>query len=231
MKDGNYLLFDSMGFTFGVKTSSVKAVLNPTKLTTLPNSKDFVLGLMNLRGEAVLIYDLARMLKIGSIIDLQSAKTILIEGGEAGDFAIAVETVKKVFSPQKFKKGVLPAGILSSNLIKGVIETTKESIVLLDNLEKGKGLENLHSLNLFHVFQPFIFSTGHQARNLREFLHQLEIIPNEDFDYHFNEKTNHFSPWLKNILNEEKLANSIKIATDRQQIIIKIQRRLCTKMC
>ena len=53
-------------------------------------------------------------------------------------------------------------------------------------------------------------SIGKVAHNLREFSESLRTVPTNSIEFHLRDGCNDFEAWLKNIMQETKLAEEVK---------------------
>lgn len=58
-----YLLFESANSVYGLNILKINEILKPVVVTRLPNAEDFVLGVMNLRGNIVPVFDIKKIIK------------------------------------------------------------------------------------------------------------------------------------------------------------------------
>lgn len=61
-----YSVFSISERLFGLEIASVKEVLNFPMITKLPNTQSHVLGIYNLRGEIISLFDMQQLLGLGS---------------------------------------------------------------------------------------------------------------------------------------------------------------------
>ncbi len=67
---------------FLIEMSFVSDIIPSARISCIPKGKDFMLGMMNVRGGIVLIADLARLLHLESNLTQQNAKVVLLKTGE-----------------------------------------------------------------------------------------------------------------------------------------------------
>jgi hypothetical protein len=63
----------------------------------------------------------------------------------------------------------------------------------------------------------FWCSDGHLLRNLKELGEALVAMSDHTFAYHSNEIKRDFSKWIREVIGDEKLAQTLEAATDREQ--------------
>lgn len=63
----------------------------------------------------------------------------------------------------------------------------------------------------------FWCNDGHLLRDLRELGEALAAMSDWTFCYHFNEAKNDFCKWIREVVGDEKLAQSLETAVNREQ--------------
>jgi len=66
----------------------------------------------------------------------------------------------------------------------------------------------------------FYFKHGRRASNIEELKTALESIDESEFKHHVNNDKNDFANWVEDVFGEQKLANSMREASDKGGIII-----------
>ncbi len=86
------------GRSFGVDVASVREIKGWQPTTPLPNAASHVLGVINLRGAIIAVYDLRRRLGLGSSTISRSSVVIVIDLGErlAGLLVDAVSDIVEI---------------------------------------------------------------------------------------------------------------------------------------
>ena len=79
---GNYLTFTIAGETCAVAVHDVEAVLEKTELSRVSGVPDYIVGLLNLRGEAIPVIDVRRKLGLDADEGLQDRCIIVIALGD-----------------------------------------------------------------------------------------------------------------------------------------------------
>jgi purine-binding chemotaxis protein CheW len=112
------------GALFGLDTTMVEEVVRPRRTTRVAYSPDYVLGIMNLRGNIVTVLDLAQILKLGKLAVTDDSRVYIVRDGDgiaglmvdrAADVieldAGALEPAAGVRGPEsRFLKGIMRAG-------------------------------------------------------------------------------------------------------------------------
>lgn len=84
---------------YAVPTSSVREVVADLQTTRLPTAPDVFLGVFNLRGEVVPLFDTAALLGIGHLRDAGIAVVVATPSGPAGLVASGLPTVEVLDQP------------------------------------------------------------------------------------------------------------------------------------
>ena len=67
--------------------------------------------------------------------------------------------------------------------------------------------------------QEFILKNGQPLKSIRELLDALDAIDQETFFHHVNKEKNDFANWLQHVFHEEGLADEIRQAKSRKEIL------------
>ncbi len=73
-----YLTFTIAGETCAVGIDNVESVLDYVPLNLIPGSPDYVVGLLNLRGEAVPVVDVRLVLRMAELASRQDASIVVL---------------------------------------------------------------------------------------------------------------------------------------------------------
>lgn len=110
--DTLYFSFNLGDGMFAVPVTFVKEVFDFTTRTPVPNSLDYLLGVMNIRGAVVPLVDLRKLFGFDTSPDLSSTSVIDLElprqGEKPFEFAILADSVDVVSS-----LNIIPAGSVS----------------------------------------------------------------------------------------------------------------------
>lgn len=94
---GRYLQFRLETEQFGIPLLQVREVIAMPKLTTIPSAPDFCIGIMNLRGQVVTIFDLKKKIGIKSSSNIKSTVVMILDIGNQ-IIGVSVDEVDKVFT-------------------------------------------------------------------------------------------------------------------------------------
>lgn len=128
-----YLKFELGGEYYSLPLLDVREVTPPPKTTPLPNSPDYFVGVMNLRGQIVSIVDLRKKLRINAKED-QSQQAIVITEIEGVNIGLIVDAISSVMNVGSQDLMPLPEfkSKVNSKFIRGVFKEGEELVVLLD---------------------------------------------------------------------------------------------------
>jgi len=135
-QSGQYLTFCSASQQFGINILLVREILELQALTPLPRMPPHVCGVLNLRGRAVPVIDLAQCLGRNATCARRRNCIIILQlENEATnkDIGILVEEVRSVLeiSPQQIEAAPQLGDILPAQFIAGMAHQEQGFIVLL----------------------------------------------------------------------------------------------------
>lgn len=120
---------------FGVDILTVQEIIRDAAITPIPDSPEFLEGVINLRGRIIPVIDLRKRLKLTGAASVEKATWIvilLIEGRVTG---FVVDRVTKVLnlpvSQIKPPPDIVVAG-LKSQYVRGVCKMDRQLLILLD---------------------------------------------------------------------------------------------------
>lgn len=120
---------------FGVDILMVQEIIRSAPITAVPNSPEFVEGVINLRGDIIPVIDLRKRLNLFSEKSETEHTWILIldiQGRITGFIVDMVTEVLKIEEEQiEHAPDIIVAG-LESQYIRGVIDIDSELLILLD---------------------------------------------------------------------------------------------------
>jgi len=136
-----YLTFVLNGEEYGVEILRVQGIQGWDTVTPIPNSPDFVLGVMNLRGAIVPIIDLRKRFNMETIPHGPTTVIIVVKVENADKprtIGMVVDGVSEVYRLDDANIQALPevgAGGVSSDYVKG-LSTVDEKMLILLNIDK-----------------------------------------------------------------------------------------------
>lgn len=78
--------------------------------------------------------------------------------------------------------------------------------------------------------KAFFLNDGRVVKNLYELAEALTNMKEKTFKHHVNKKKNDFSEWIKEVIQEEKLANEVARLVMKDKIQIAIQKHAIREM-
>lgn len=118
---------------YGLEILAVQEILKLPRVTRLPKSADFIMGVINLRGKVIPIVDLSRRFNIEGTESLPDRRAIVVEirGKRVG---LAIDSVshvikvdeKEIEPPPPIVKGI------SSRYITGIVKLKEGFVIMLD---------------------------------------------------------------------------------------------------
>lgn len=122
---------------FGVGILDVKEIIMMSEITEIPNSPDFVEGVINLRGNIIPVLDLRKRLRLRKQLaerDAAGARILVMEIDEK-ETGFIVDSVSKVLSVPSSKlmppPDIIVAGV-QSQYIGGVVHLDDSILIVLD---------------------------------------------------------------------------------------------------
>lgn len=133
---------------FGVRINEVKEIIRMEQITKLPNTDNYVSGVINLRGEIIVVIDLAMKLGIARHENDKNTRIIVIEVND-NTIGMIVDSATEVMRLNEGQIKPAPAIItekINSQYIEGVGIINERLLILLD-LAKVLKSNEINSLN------------------------------------------------------------------------------------
>ncbi|PNR97306.1 chemotaxis protein CheW [Petrotoga miotherma DSM 10691] len=126
------LSFKIVDQEYALPIENIESVVDKADVTPVPNSKYFVVGLINLRGRIVPVIELTKILGI-EVADDHVYENILVLKINEEEIGMYVDEVENVLSidPNKLEKFHSKESVYSDK-VKGVIKVENRLIVYLD---------------------------------------------------------------------------------------------------
>ncbi|RXI96715.1 purine-binding chemotaxis protein CheW [Anaerobacillus alkaliphilus] len=132
----NYVLFTIGSSTYGIDIKNIVSIEKVSETTPTPQMPDYMVGLVNVRGQIVPIIDCTRLLyNEGSKVD-QNSRYILLETEQA-TLALLVESTNEIitFDSELIKPVNLYGTSSSQNYLEGVA-LLEDRIISIIDIEK-----------------------------------------------------------------------------------------------
>jgi purine-binding chemotaxis protein CheW len=132
-----YLTFLLAGEEYGVDILKVQEIRGWEQPTMLPNTVDYVLGVINLRGTVVPIIDLRRRFSMEKSQFGQTTVVVVVKVASADKertIGIVVDAVSEVYnvSDEQIRPAPDLGGAISTEFVKGLATMDEKMIILLD---------------------------------------------------------------------------------------------------
>lgn len=118
--------------SFGIDVGAIREIKGWQQTTPLPNAASHVLGVINLRGAIIAVYDLRRRLGIGATELSRSSVVLVADIGDRqiGILADAVSDIVDV--PETALRAAPPLSSGGDDLVRGLVVRGDEVVALLD---------------------------------------------------------------------------------------------------
>lgn len=133
---------------FGVDIMSVREIKGWSESTRLPNTPEYMRGVMNLRGIIVPIFDLRARFSLG-ITEATSKNVVIIIASNKRTIGILVDAVSDILETTKDSVKAAPGATsdMDEKYIMGIISVDKRMVVVLEmerlfDADEIKNLEN-----------------------------------------------------------------------------------------
>lgn len=139
-----YLAFMLEGECYGVPIEAVREIVRVPPVTEVPRGEPDLLGVLNLRGEVLPVYDLKLKLRLtsapariaGPDADPEAlprpARILVIRGGDRGDLGFLVDGVAEVLRMASSQIEPPPSGTSERDFIAGLGRRDQALCILLD---------------------------------------------------------------------------------------------------
>jgi purine-binding chemotaxis protein CheW len=138
------LIFNLGAESFAIETKYVHEVIRRPRITACPSTPEFLLGVINLRGEILAVFDLNQLFGVDLQVNQDIARLIVIgqKHPEFGLIADAVEQVE-ILDSSELPSPAAPLGSIKRELVCGV---SGDALILLN----GHALLNDERLIIDH---------------------------------------------------------------------------------
>ena len=131
-----FLSFSVSNEIFGIELVHVHEILRPVFITRIPNVEEYILGVVNLRGEIIPIVDLKKKFEQG-FVDINKNTRIVVLEHNSKRFGLVVQEVKQVIKIVKSSISDINNHMSSSfNNMIDYVGRSGETIVLIVELKK-----------------------------------------------------------------------------------------------
>jgi purine-binding chemotaxis protein CheW len=149
-REGKYLTFSLANEEYGIGILKIKEIIGMMPITTVPQTPDFVKGVINLRGKVIPVLDLRRRFGMEPMVYTERTCIIVVEiAGTAGNvmIGVVVDSVSEVLSIKGDVIEETPTfgTKLNTDYILGMAKIGKGVKILLD-IDRVLGAEEISLL-------------------------------------------------------------------------------------
>ncbi|NPA40074.1 MAG: chemotaxis protein CheW [Thermodesulfobacteria bacterium] len=119
-------------FLFGIPAEKIMEINKDVEITPVPLSDDYILGIMNLRGQIVTVMDLAKKVQLKT--EITPKINLIIKSEDEAPVSFVVEQVGEILEIPIAKLEKPPEKIegLSREYIKNVYQLPEKLVLILD---------------------------------------------------------------------------------------------------
>lgn len=129
---------------YGIEITDIREIIKTQTITPVPNSAEFIRGILNLRGKIVVVVDLEKRFSLSREKEKDQQHIIVTEVGE-NNFGVLVDKVTEVLRVPVSKIQATPSLVstkIHADYLKGVVVLEKEeSIKTSETSQSVKGSE------------------------------------------------------------------------------------------
>lgn len=131
-----FLSFTVQNETYGVDIMSIIEIRGWVDTMPLPKTPDYMIGVLNLRGIVVPIFDLRSRFGLGST-EVKSTNVVIVLSIQGRKFGILVDTVSDIITLDHNQISASPdvQTSLEDRFIRGIITSDDNNMVILLNVE------------------------------------------------------------------------------------------------
>ncbi|MDD2401068.1 MAG: chemotaxis protein CheW [Clostridia bacterium] len=128
-----YVIFKLGKEEYGTSILSVNEIIKPQKTNKLPNTPEYVLGIINLRGNVIPIIDLKKRFNMESMEETKETRIVVIKQGKnaVGIFVDQVQEVLYV-DDEDIKSCDEIYSKIDKEFIKGIARLENRLVILLN---------------------------------------------------------------------------------------------------
>ena len=133
--NSQYVIFKVNGEDYGIDISHIKEIIKPRKVTTVPKSKDYFLGIISLRDSSVPIIDFKKLI---GLPDREKGKHIIITEREDSFIGLMIDEVTEILElgDQQIEPAPDLARQRDIDFLEGIAQIEGGRVLILINLEE-----------------------------------------------------------------------------------------------
>ena len=145
--DGKYLTFTLAEEEYGISILKVKEIIGMMPITPVPQTPDFIKGIINLRGKVIPVIDMRMKFDMGTVEYTERTCIVVVEvGSNSGTIfiGIVVDSVSEVLNikAEEIEKTPAFGCQLDTGFILGMAKTEAGVKILLD-INRVLGVEDI----------------------------------------------------------------------------------------
>ncbi|MFQ6063433.1 MAG: chemotaxis protein CheW [Methanosarcinales archaeon] len=119
---------------YGVEVSQVREIIKMKEITRIPNQPEFIEGLINLRGQIIIVIDLRKRFLLQDKNEIRDNARIIIVEFKDHIIGMIVDSVSEVLRLSTENIGEIPniKSNINKEYLKGVGKIGKRILILLD---------------------------------------------------------------------------------------------------
>jgi purine-binding chemotaxis protein CheW len=159
------IIFRAGHEVFGVKIDAVREIIKMGVITTIPESPEFIKGIINVRGEIVTAIDVKSRFNLPATENVEEKHIVVTKQGE-NLFGLIVDEVIEVLRIMKKDIQISPPLLdrINEKYVGGIISHDDQLIILLD-LEQVLSYQDLINLSHLKKAKEPIVNTDHNDDN------------------------------------------------------------------
>lgn len=137
--NGKVLTFYLCGKSFGIDITKVEEINRNIRYTPVPSAKNYIVGLFNMRGQVVTLFDIGKRLEYAQQCGYDNPTSIILKANSAGQDLVGflIDRPGDVIDVDEGECEPLPANAsdVEAKFISKVIKRQNELIMLIDTEE------------------------------------------------------------------------------------------------
>lgn len=140
-----YLVFRLNDHQYAVPLSDVKEVIGLPNVIPVPQSPNFLIGLINLRGKVISAIDLKKKLDMPKHAEQIKRPAVILVDGESTTIGCVVDSIQEVLSikEEEIERSVEQNVPVSNTYIEGIARFEEKPMILLLDLKRVIDLAEL----------------------------------------------------------------------------------------
>lgn len=137
VNEKQYLTFNIEEETYGLFLKDSKEIIKTPKITNVPNTEDYIIGVINLRGQVVPVVNLKKKLNLAKEDENIEEKKIIVTNIKDIIIGVLVDSVREVvtLNVDNIEEMTDSRRGLKENFIEGVANY-EENLLVIINIEK-----------------------------------------------------------------------------------------------